>query len=262
MKLEVSIRRFRGELRRPAARDNFMRYDKRVYTRRPTSRQGGAFKAGWGAAQAVLEHSRKSYRPATLRRLTWCNLGYRFVTWMGLYSGRQEPGDPAKAFEVFKRVFSVWKPPPPSTWISREVEPPDAHRLKYIFVTEEAERCAAKAETKLVRDYRSYLKGKDRELKSRRWEGNLQCDGYEKARKNLIEAKALAKREHIRMAVGELFDYAFFLKQEFGEEPNKAILLPQRPKPELVEWLRGLKIALVWRVEKGVFKDDSNEQFT
>jgi hypothetical protein len=177
------------------------------------------------------------------------------------YPERQELGDPAKAYELFKGFLPGWEQPRRSSWRGQEVDPPAAHRLKYLVVTKRAARLATKRETKLVDDYCSHLRRKHRELKSRRWEGNLQCDGYEEKRNNLIEAKAFCEREHIRMAVGELFDYAFRLKKEFGEEPNKAILLPQRPDPRSVECLHDLKIAVVWK-EKGVFLDDSNGRFT
>jgi len=261
MKLEASTRRFRGELRRPASQDNFMRYDRDVYTRRPTNQQRGAFTRGWGRAQKGRKNRRVRYKPATLRRLTWCNLGYRFVMWMWRYAEKQDLGNPAKTFEVFKRVFETWEPPKRSSWRSWEVEPPGAHRLKYLVTTKGGARIATNAEAKLLRDYRSHLRRKRRKLKSRRWEGNLQCDGYEKKRNNLIEAKACCEREHIRMAVGELFDYAYLLKKEFGKEPNKAILLPHRPDPESVEWLPDLNIHVVWR-EEDVFVDDANRQFS
>jgi hypothetical protein len=128
-------------------------------------------------------------------------------------------------------------------------------------MTEQGAWLATKREAKLVHDYQSQLQGKHRELKSRWW-GNFNCDAYEKARNNLIEAKASCKREDIRMAVGELFDYEFLLGKEFkNKKPNKAILLPHEPDPESVKWLGPLKIALVWK-EKGVFLDNAKGQFS
>jgi len=259
MKLEEGIRRFLGELGSPATRHNFMRYDQDVYERRPTNRHGGAFKRGWRDAQEVLEERRDPYRPATLRWLTWCDLGYRFVMWR--HAHKQEPGDRANVFQLLRR--SLWPrkrvgPPTPSGRVV-EIDLPSEHRLKYLVLTKRAARLATRAEAKLLRDYRSQLRRKHRELKSRRW-GNLQCDAYEKARNNLIEAKASCRREHIRMAVGELLDYAFLGTKQFGR-PNKAILLPQRPGPELVQWLRELGIAVVWK-KGGVFLDNADGRFS
>ena len=44
----------------------------------------------------------------------------------------------------------------------------------------------------------------------------LCCDRFEKKRHNLIEAKSSTKREYIRMAVGQLLDYAYQF-EKFGK---------------------------------------------
>jgi hypothetical protein len=254
MSLEASIERFCDELRRPASRHSFMRYDrdKDVHERRPSNQFRGAFKRGWGRAEKLWKQGGDYCNPDTLRRLTWWNLGYRFVMWR--HAEEQEPCDPATADEVFNRLAGR----PPGYDRGREVEVPDARRLKYRVMTKPGARVATKAETKLVFDYRGQLQGKHHELKSWKW-GNLQCDAYEKARNNLIEAKASCKREDIRMAVGELFDYEFLGRKDF-KKPNKAILLPQKPDLESFEWLGDLKIYFVWK-EKDVFLDNAKGQF-
>lgn len=109
-----------------------------------------------------------------------------------------------------------------------------------------------------MRDYRHWLKIQKRTLSSLKYK-KLQCDGYEKNRGNLIEAKSSISREHIRMAVGQLLDYAYQGKTHLGA-PNMAILLPQKPLSRVVEWLEPLKIRLVWQ-EKGSFLDNANGQF-
>lgn len=253
MNLEASIRRFDGELHGGASRHRFMRYEEDVRERHPNNRFRGAFKTGRGRAEKLLKQGGDHCIPGTLRRLTWWNLGYRFVLWP--HRKGQELGDQAKAYEVFKRLLRPPEPPDGPTRIGKLL---NGGRLRYLVVTKREARLATKAETKLLHDYASHLGGKDLELNWCRW-GNLQCDAYEKVRNNLIEAKASCKREHIRMAVGELLDYAFLGRQEFGR-PNMAILLPQKPSLRSFKWLVDLKIYFVWK-EKDVFVDNANGHF-
>jgi len=87
------------------------------------------------------------------------------------------------------------------------------------------------------------------------------CDAYEERRNNLIEAKSSIKREHIRMAVGQLLDYAHLGEAVMGR-PNLAILLPQRPQSEIESWLKDkLNISVIWR-EGNVFSDNAQGRFT
>jgi hypothetical protein len=88
----------------------------------------------------------------------------------------------------------------------------------------------------------------------------LRCDAYEKITCNLIEAKSATTREHIRMAVGQLRDYAFQGRQAFPN-PNKAILLPHKPGPDILEWLAAEQIAVIWRKGKDFF-DTAGGKFT
>lgn len=129
----------------------------------------------------------------------------------------------------------------------------------YIFRLKAQEIIAKKEENRLLQAYRQWLQRQGRKLAMTKY-GHLQCDGFEKERRNLIEAKSTVKREHIRMAVGQLLDYGFQIEKEFGK-PNMAILLPKRPNPNSVSWLRASKISLIWR-EKRAFLDNANGQFT
>ena len=113
-------------------------------------------------------------------------------------------------------------------------------------------------EAALVKSYERWLTKKGRKLMTQEYNERLQCDRYEVKRRNLIEAKASTSRENIRMAVGQLLDYAYLGKNEFGE-PNKAILLPKKPHPEIVNWLRHLHISIIWR-EGESFEDNADGQ--
>jgi hypothetical protein len=139
------------------------------------------------------------------------------------------------------------------------VDPPENHQLDYTIQTKSKVTRAKKIEAKLLDDYRNWLNKQDRKLSAAKY-GAFRCDGYENGRRNLIEAKCSARREHIRMAVGQLLDYAFLGKQKFGD-PNKAILLPKKPHPNIEKWLLSLEIRIVWR-EKGSFVDNANGRFS
>lgn len=137
----------------------------------------------------------------------------------------------------------------------------DSDQLEFTVRTKEHVKTAKRKEEALLRDYRSWLwlKRQRRKLEHVKYK-KLQCDCYEKQNNNLIEAKSSADREHIRMAVGQLLDYAFQGKKKFGN-PNMGILLPKKPDPDSVGWLRPLKISFIWP-ENRAFIDNADGQFT
>jgi hypothetical protein len=136
---------------------------------------------------------------------------------------------------------------------------PQQRELEYEVRTRGKVVLAKKKEFELVNSYREWLEDLQRELGKVNYK-NLQCDVYEADRKNLIEAKCSTKREYIRMAVGQLFDYAHLGRKRFGK-PNMAILLPKKPDPKSVEWLSELNIKIIWK-EKDKFVDNANKRFT
>lgn len=136
---------------------------------------------------------------------------------------------------------------------------PSENELEYQVRTRRKVRLAKKTEAKLMSRYREWLENQQRRLFIAKYK-NLRCDAYEKERGNLIEAKSSAKREYLRMAVGQLLDYAYLGRKILGT-PNMAILLPERPDAKSVEWLSGLHISVAWK-EKDVFLDNANGLFT
>jgi hypothetical protein len=136
-----------------------------------------------------------------------------------------------------------------------------AHNYRLDFEVHSKDRIsrAQRIEARLLKRYKKWLEAQDRELHSVKY-GGLQCDGYEKLRRNLIEAKSSESREHVRMAVGQLLDYAFQGRKKLGD-PHMAVLLPAKPSSDIEEWLESLAIKLVWPVSD-VFLDNANGQFT
>jgi hypothetical protein len=62
----------------------------------------------------------------------------------------------------------------------------------------------------------------------------------------LVEAKASARRADVRLAIGQLADYARAVKPK-----RQVVLLEARPHPDLVALLRACCIAVIWRTDPG-----------
>lgn len=119
---------------------------------------------------------------------------------------------------------------------------------------------ARRDEARLLNEYIEWLKLQGRKLHIANYR-NLRCDAFEEDRLNLIEAKRDIERGHIRMAVGQLLDYAYQGREHF-RKPHLAILLPRRPsKLGQLGWLSENEIHLIWK-EGNVFLDDCDGQFT
>ncbi|MGH7814544.1 MAG: hypothetical protein ACREQI_11165 [Candidatus Binataceae bacterium] len=136
--------------------------------------------------------------------------------------------------------------------------PPDSSSRDYLVQTAKQVKTAKKEEARLVRQYWQWLSAEGRAWSTVLY-GRLRCDTYERDRRNLIEAKSSTSREHLRIAVGQLFDYAYQGRRKLGE-PHKAILVPAKPSDELIKWLRSLEIAVIWPHKKR-FVDTANGQF-
>jgi hypothetical protein len=136
---------------------------------------------------------------------------------------------------------------------------PGNYQLDYEVRSRAEVKRAQRHEARLVGNYRRWLENQDRELCTVKI-GALQCDAYEKLRRNLIEAKASASREHIRMAVGQLLDYAFQGGSQL-QGSQMAILLPEKPPDDVEAWLDSLNIKLIWP-QVSAFLDNANGQFT
>jgi hypothetical protein len=142
--------------------------------------------------------------------------------------------------------------------IITETDIPQSGTFTYTVKTAGQVSQARKLEAKLVKQYYEWLKDQGEDLVSLRY-SSLQCDCWEKSRENLIEAKASDNRENIRMAVGQLFDYAYQGKDKY-EKPHMAILLPEKPDFRNLEWLTPLNISIIW-IEGNSFIDNADGQF-
>lgn len=71
----------------------------------------------------------------------------------------------------------------------------------------------------------------------------LFCDLIDNTTQTLYEAKGTVERGAIRMAIGQLLDYARFVQPR----PRIAILLPSRPRNDLLELLASAGVDAVWQ---------------
>ncbi|WP_033215296.1 hypothetical protein [Kitasatospora phosalacinea] len=115
------------------------------------------------------------------------------------------------------------------------VEP---HREPY-----EAER----RESKLVREYADYLRAAGHDVVRQRIApaGELKpiiTDLYDKTVNRLVEAKGTVTREAIRMAIGQLFDYG----RHFDPSPSRALLVPSKPRPDLIALCDFVDVEVIW----------------
>jgi hypothetical protein len=105
---------------------------------------------------------------------------------------------------------------------------------------------AERAEAKLVRAYADHLRLLGHGVSRHRIAPagvakQLLTDLYDTSTNRLYEAKGSVSREAIRMAIGQLFDYARFLPT-----PDLGLLVPSRPEDDLLDLCNQLQIAVVW----------------
>jgi len=109
-------------------------------------------------------------------------------------------------------------------------------------------------EQRLVHDYGAHLEARGHAVGRHRYPllvgvRNLSCDLFDETQSRLYEAKASSRREAVRMAIGQLYDYRRF--EDSPAAVKLAVLLPRRPADDLLELLGSLNIGVAWRVGKG-----------
>lgn len=72
--------------------------------------------------------------------------------------------------------------------------------------------------------------------------GELSADLWVESTRLLIEAKASCRRDAVRQAIGQLYDYA----DKEPQRVTKMVVLPVRPADDLIDVLRAADIRAVW----------------
>jgi hypothetical protein len=132
----------------------------------------------------------------------------------------------------------------------------------YEVRTKRAAVRARREEGRLVSDFADYLTNQGEAVCRQKitvpgGTGSLYSDLFNDTRRQLIEAKAGTSRSDIRMAIGQLADYARLIEPA----PRCAVLLEARPRQELCDLLQCLRIAVIWRDGDG-FTDNADKAFT
>jgi len=105
----------------------------------------------------------------------------------------------------------------------------------------------ARAESALVQRFIAAMRARGSQLKAIQfnppdWPGSLRCDLYDPAKRMIIEAKSDCDRQTIRLAIGQLADYA----RLHGEPCEKVLLLPRQPHHDLLNLLESQGISAIW----------------
>ncbi|GGX94010.1 restriction endonuclease [Streptomyces anandii] len=117
---------------------------------------------------------------------------------------------------------------------------------------------AERRESKLVLDFSAYLRTKGYRVNRQRIlpEGEtrpLLTDLYVPDLDLLIEAKGSVTRENMRMALGQLIDYNRFVRAKY-----RAVLVPSKPRPDLIELADSAGQAIIWPQGNGYKCSDAD----
>lgn len=77
----------------------------------------------------------------------------------------------------------------------------------------------------------------------------LRVDLYDVDSSEIIEAKASTERDSVRLALGQILDYARYV-----HHARRAVLLPKRPAVDLVDLLSGHGVSCIYETRTDVFE--------
>ncbi len=174
-------------------------------------------------------------------------------------------GQPRKVIVFRLKQVSGVDPAPsksPLRWLSQEpvVEVPvEQHTTEFMLI--EGGRSPYEAERREQKLVLSFLESLERQGHDvHRYQllppgefAPLYCDLFDKTTNTLYEAKGSVARPAIRMAIGQLADYARFIPSS----PRKALLVPERPRPDLLTLLEQENISVAWPEDSGFASTES-----
>lgn len=194
-----------------------------------------------------------SYRIGNYHGTAHPGAGLKPVTGEALAIFTTMAADPAErerlTLEATRRLTRGLPPAPVllPTGAARLTEPEHMHTLETEAELAARVHTITRAEAQLVTRYLNWIDSGRRRFKSvliPTDDASLRADLYDPKRDLLIEAKASNSREHIRYAVGQLFDY----RRRIDPRPRHlAILVPSKPAPDMLDLLAELGIGAIWR---------------
>jgi hypothetical protein len=118
------------------------------------------------------------------------------------------------------------------------------------IATPAAARVRQFREASLVKRYADFIKRPLVTKSARLPTGErLVADAYDKTSDQLIEAKASATRDEIRMAIGQLLDY----RRHLASNAKLAVLVPERPSDDLVALVKSIGARVIYETRRGRF---------
>jgi hypothetical protein len=127
------------------------------------------------------------------------------------------------------------------------------HIMRFSVEPSQGPRIAERREAKLNAEYYDYLRSQGHSVcrLAINLPGQampLYTDLFDNSTKELVETKASAARENVRMAIGQLADYRRKVKCD-----TVAILVPVRPSDDLIDLINSQKIHCLYRKQNGGF---------
>jgi hypothetical protein len=129
-----------------------------------------------------------------------------------------------------------------------KVVPVERHLTERMVIEPNREAYEAeRREQGLVVELMGYLRAKGHEvdrlqLRPKGEPAPLFCDLFDRTENLLIEAKGSVSRAAVRMAIGQLADYSRLVEPR----PQRAILLPEEPRPDLLSLAASQDIGVIW----------------
>ncbi|MGW3568568.1 restriction endonuclease [Streptomyces sp. NPDC000941] len=132
--------------------------------------------------------------------------------------------------------------------VVEDVDIEKQHTERMVISPKSEEREAERREAPLVAKYKGHLEGQGHTVTRKKitpaGEAKpLFTDLHDTTDNVLIEAKGSVTREAIRMAIGQLYDYRRYIKPT----PSLAVLLPSRPREDLIELCNLSGASVIWR---------------
>ncbi|MCP3819496.1 restriction endonuclease [Streptomyces sp. A3M-1-3] len=136
--------------------------------------------------------------------------------------------------------------------VVRDVDVEQHHTERSEVTSRSNPTVAERREAFLVANYEAHLRARGhavirKEITPAGERNALYTDLFDATANVLVEAKANATREAIRMAIGQLFDYQRFL----NPTPSLAILVPTQPRKDLQDLCAALAIQTIWPSSSG-----------
>jgi len=140
---------------------------------------------------------------------------------------------------------------------------PEAFSTKLSLRAATAATIAVRHEAELTQAYKAYLDSAGHQtgafqIKVKGLTSTLRTDLYDATDHVLYEAKGSNSREDVRMALGQILDYSRYVKAPGHEgEPQRVILLPAAPAPDMYTLLDRYDVGVVYRADDGRFVGDA-----